>query len=98
MTLTLFIQSLTGKIYKILPLRENLEQMEDLQLYLASLVIELEGAYTTFPALKETRNYITIINTLNYFLSHDVDKKVYKREVFKMLDILRKIQLELGGE
>ena len=70
MTLTTFISSLSKKIYKVLPLFEDARcgQQVHLNEYIDSLLIELRGALDTFPEINESEMYISIINTMYYFV------------------------------
>ena len=99
MSLTLFLNSLTGKIFKILPLKEKYNDgyavhLED---YLDSLLIEILGACDTFLELSKSPDYLTIINTMQYISQNDVSVRVCKREVFKMIELVNKINKKGGA-
>ncbi|MFA6728938.1 MAG: hypothetical protein WCS17_12115 [Prevotella sp.] len=99
MSLTLFLNSLTGKIFKILPLKEKNDDgyavhLED---YLESLLIEIIGACGTFSDLGSSVEFLTVINTMQYISQNDVSVKVCKREVFKMIDLVNKINKKGGA-
>ena len=85
-----FLLSLTNKIYKILPLRE--EQNDGLKAHIDSLRIELIGAYRTFAVLRTSRPYIEIVNTINYMACHRYSVTACRREVFKMLRLAKQLQ------
>lgn len=96
MSIEAFLQSLIGKIFKILPMREQLESGEQifLEQYLATLAIELSGACITFPELSTNKNFITIINTVNGINTYGIlSVKEIKCEVFKMINLLEKLKL-----
>ena len=92
MSLTLFLDSLTGKIFKILPLKEKKDNgvAVHLEEYLESLLIEISGAYNTFPELSKSVDYLTIVNIMEYLSQNEVSKRVCKREIFKMIDLIKK--------
>lgn len=99
MSLALFLETLTGKIYKILPLKESSDSGSNVHIseYVASLLIEIVGACDTFPQLKEYAGYLGIVNTIQYISQHNISVKVCKREVFKMLRLLEDIEKQIGG-
>lgn len=94
-----YLQSLTGRIFKILPMREQQEQGDNLylDLYLESLSLEMHGACETFPCLRECPDYIMLLNTVNG-LRADIPLPFLKREVFKMLSAIDEIRDEYGGD
>ena len=100
MSLALFIESLTGKIFKILPLSEEESNgaQNHVYEYLDSLKIEMFGAIVTFPALFKNVEYTSVLNIVQYLSVNEVSIKRCKREVFKALRLLNKISKELGGE
>ena len=94
-----YLQSLTGRIFKILPMREQQEQGDNLylDLYLESLSLEMHGACETFPCLRACPDYIMLLNTVNG-LCADTPLPFLKREVFKMLSAIDEIRYEYGGD
>ena len=94
-----YLQSLTGRIFKILPMREQQEQGDNLylDLYLESLSLEMHGACETFPCLRACPDYIMLLNTVNG-LCADTSLPFLKREVFKMLSAIDEIRDEYGGD
>lgn len=98
MSLTLFLNSLTGKIFKILPLKEKNDggyavHFED---YLDSLLMEIIGACDTFSELGKSTEFLAVINTMQYISQNEVSVKVCKREVFKMIGLVNKINAQGG--
>nr|DAE62727.1 MAG TPA: hypothetical protein [Caudoviricetes sp.]DAH59260.1 MAG TPA: hypothetical protein [Caudoviricetes sp.] len=94
-----YLLSLTGRIFKVLPMREQQEQGDDvyLDLYLDSLSLEIHGACDTFPCLRVCSDYIMVLNTVNG-LCADTPLPFLKREVFKMLSAIDRIRDEYGGD
>lgn len=99
MSIGVFLKLLTGRIYKILPMREQQLAGETvyLECYLCTLSLELQGACRTFPALSDDADYITIVNTING-LDDAANVAVVKRETFKMLNLLDHIKHRYGGD
>lgn len=94
-----FLASLTGKIYKLIPMREDKELGVEVFLdkYIDSLLIELMGAMDTFPDLSNDEQYISIVNTAQYMAHHEVDSASWRRESFKMLNMLDRIRVRFEG-
>lgn len=93
----LYLCSLTGKLFKILPLREGHYDAGYLS-YLDSLWIEMSGACSTFPVLWEDTDYIAVLNIIGYLNTHAVTIAQCKREVFKAIDLIKKVQYKNGGD
>lgn len=85
-----YLQSLIGKVFKILPLYEN--ESPKLHIYIDSLLIEMHGAEITYPKLEQCSDYISVLNILNGFNGgHIPSHAVCKREVFKCTNLLSRI-------
>jgi len=88
----LFLNNITNKIFKILPLKEeNNVGFED---YVDSVLIQLVGAKSVFLELENNQNYITIINIVSYIKNNSCSNKQCKREIFKCLNIIKKMTKE----
>ena len=85
-----YLSYLIDKVYKILPLKES--ETETLQSYLNSLQIELIGSTQLIDVLKDDPKFLTLLNTIQYFISNESDHKTYKREVFKCIRIIESLQ------
>ena len=95
LSITSFLDSLRGKIYKILPLKES--QNTHLPLYLKSWIREIEASLKSLPILGEPREYITIDNTINFMRFNQYDIAVCRYEVFKMLSLIDALKKKVGG-
>lgn len=100
MMLYVFIHSLIGKIYKILPLKEESDAGQDVHWadYISSLSRDMVGACSTFQELRISSDYITVLNVLEYLQAHDVDHRTCKQEVFKMIRLLENLEKQIGGD
>lgn len=90
-----YLQKTIDKIFKILPLKEK--KSETLHTYLKSLQIELIGNNELINELKNEPNFLSILGTIEYFINNDENVDVYKREVFKLIDIIEKIKKRIEG-
>lgn len=103
-----YISSLTGKLYKILPLANIYKDNEnhrtrtfDYKNYVDSLIIEMSGSIETFKEFsynsKITSTYISVINTL-HFINQNGEKistQKFRSEIFKCINLISYITKEL---
>ena len=89
-----YIHNLTNRVFKLLTIREK--ELCGVNAYFAeyadSLLIEVSGAMHTFPELQENDSFIVVHNILGYLCKDDVSYPVLRREVFKALHLLNKIE------
>ena len=82
---------LIGRFYKLLCMRE--EESQTLSEYLESFMIELRGSEGLIVSLKYDPNLHLLLSILQYFIENsNLEVAVYKREVFKCIDIVKKLQ------
>lgn len=95
-----YLTSLTAKIYKLIPMRDDEESGKGVFLdkYIDSLIIEVMGALETYPELRENDKYISIVNTMQYIAHNYTEHSVWRRESFKMLRTLEKLRSSMGGD
>ncbi len=86
-----YTKMLINKVFKILPMREK--ETETLGVYLESFMVELIGNRSLIEHLKYEPLFMSLLSTLEYFIENpDAEVGVYKREVFKSIDVVKKIQ------
>ena len=56
------------------------------------------GSTDTFPELRETQEFVTTMNIVQFLKHNETTKEVCKQEVFKALRLLNSIERKLGGE
>lgn len=95
MNLKNYLNSLTPKIFKILPMFE--ERDPGLPAYLERLLAELRGSTYTFPDLAMDGFYVSVINNLNYLLHYEFNKSECKRMVFDSISLVERIAQERGS-
>jgi hypothetical protein len=85
-----YLSLLIDKIFKILPMKEK--NISTLYVYLDSLQIEILGCMGLSIEFKNDPEFITLLSTIQYLCNSTSDDKTYKREVFKMIKIIEKLQ------
>lgn len=89
--------ALVNKVYKILPLYEenNIGLFANIQ----SLIFELHGILIVIHSLNSNANFLSLIAILESLsddsLFFDLDHETVKREVFKCLDLVKKMDVEV---
>lgn len=94
-----YIRRLIDRVFKLLPMREQVDQGVNLFLdtYIADLADETTGAYVTFPELFETPDFVSAVNSLNYLRYHweEMPFSTYRSVVLKMTNNIAGIVKEV---
>lgn len=85
-----YMSNLTNRFYKILPIREN--EPGTLRDYIGSLLLEMRGCQSLIASLDNDDRYMTLLAVLEYMKSHDMPIREVRREVFRSIDIIKKLQ------
>ena len=78
-----------GKTYKILPMTE--EECETVDVYVSSLLKEIIGNYKLLDDLKYEGEFLSLIGTLQSLEKNNMDLDECKQDVFKAIDIIKKM-------
>ena len=94
MNLKAYIKWLTKRLFAMLPMSDETEDMEEnhLKEYINSMSIQVDGSFKTFPELSNNVDYLTIANMLHYWDMNDIDTVIFKREVRNALNLLNRIE------
>ena len=94
MNLNAYIKWLTKRLFAMLPMSDETEDMEEnhLKEYINSMSIQVDGSFKTFPELSDNIDYLTIANMLHYWDMNDIDTVIFKREVRNALNLLNRIE------
>lgn len=84
-----YFEFLVGKVYKILPLKE--ENCITLNTYLSDLKDELLGNSELLLFLTEEPQFISLLNIIQFLISNEYDQKKCKRKVFAAIRIIESI-------
>lgn len=85
-----YISSLIGQFYKILPIKESGEP--SLSKYMESLQREMIGCKDLIVALGHDELYLSLLSILQYLSTNDCETSIVKSEVFKAINICKKLQ------
>ena len=84
-----YLNFLIGRVYKILPISED--EPVTLKSYLDSLVLELLGSKDLILKLKKDASFLSLIATLQSLSENQYSHNVIRSEVFKCIDIIKKL-------
>lgn len=85
-----YMSNLINRFYKILPIREN--EPGTLRDYVSSLQLEMQGCKELIVALNNDDRYLSLLSILQYMKCHDMDVRDVRREVFRAINIVKKLQ------
>ncbi len=85
-----YLKYLINKMFKVLPMKEH--EVKSLNSYLKSLQIELIGSTNLIGVLKNDPQFLSLMNTIQFFIDNKYDNQTCKREVFKCIHILEDLQ------
>jgi len=83
------LKRLVGKVYKILPMRE--EKCETLDEYVENLLRELINHKELIEHLKYEEELMSLINTLEGLKNNELEFSIFRSDVLKSLSIIKKM-------
>lgn len=95
-----YLSSLRGDVFKLLPMKEaeisgvNNHMSE----YIESLIINLTGAMTTYPILATQKQYLYVVNNMQYIHGHPVDFKQWRKIILNSTRNIDNLFVLYGGE
>ena len=84
-----YLSSLVNQFFKILPLKESNEK--SLPVYIKSLQREIIGFKSLVDGLGYDRDIIVLLSILEYMILEDPDVSIVKAEVFRAINICKKL-------
>lgn len=91
----MYISSLKGKFFKILPLYET--DRNSLKDYLVGLKEELIGFSENKNIDRFSGEIISLINIIIFFINEEYSQKTCKKNVFKCIHIIETIEIKCGS-
>lgn len=94
-----YLSNLRGDVFKLLPMKESeMSGMNNhLNDYIESLVVNVGGALTTYPILASQKQYLYVINNLQYLLNQPVEFKKWRKIVLNSTRSIDNLYLLYGG-
>lgn len=89
------LNRLLGKVYKILPMRE--EECKTLDEYISNLIRELVNTKSLIESLQFEGELLSLLSTLEGLTDNDIDFTLFRSDVFKSMDIIKKMIGNLKG-
>lgn len=83
------LKRLTGKVFKILPMRE--EGCDTLDSYVENLLRELINTKSLVLELQDDGEFLSLLSTLKGLADNDIDVDVCRSDVFKCTNIIDKM-------
>ena len=94
-----YLNCLTGDIFKLLPMKEaELDGCDNhINEYLDTLIVNLKGALITYPELAGEKQFLYIINGLQYLANNSTEFKKWRRIVLSSTRYINNLIVALGG-
>lgn len=95
-----FLTSLRGDVFKLLPMKEaEMSGINNhMNEYIDSLIINLTGAMNTYPVLASQKQYLYVLNNIQYIFKHPVDFKQWRKIILNSTKNIDALCLVYGGE
>ena len=84
------LHGFVNQFYKILPIKESGEPT--LVQYMKSLQREMLGCQALMTALENDAQYLSLLSILQYMIDHECDVATVKSDVFRAINILKRMQ------
>ena len=81
-----YLEFITNKVFKLLPLKEKTDP--ELSKHIDNLIIQLVGAMETYPELKSSQRYLSVVNSIYYFQKNEFSVEQCRRKVLNSAAIL----------
>ena len=94
-----YLNCITGDVFKLLPMKEAEMKGQDNHLgeYLETLIVNLKGAVGTYPELANEKQFLYIINSLQFLADNTIEFKQWRRIVLSSTRYINNIIVTIGG-
>ena len=94
-----YLSNLRGDVFKLLPMKESEMEGLDNHLgdYMEALLVNLSGGLTTYPILSSQKQYLYVINNLQYLSTHTVDFKKWRKIILSSTRNIDNLFVLYGG-
>jgi hypothetical protein len=92
--LVTYVNGMVAKIYKMMPMKE--QGIKSLSKYIEATLRELVGQKELIDKLKSNEEFLSILGILEGLLNQE-DFSKFRSDVFKIITLIEKLKLSLGG-
>lgn len=90
-----YVDGMIAMTYKMMPMKED--GATTLSAYIESTLRELVGNRDLVIALRNRKEFLSILGTMESLLSQD-DFNKFRSDVFKIINMIKRLKSSLGGE
>jgi hypothetical protein len=90
-----YVNGMISKVYKMMPMKQY--GTETLPKYIESTLSEFVGQKELVDKLRNDEIFLTILGILENLLNQD-DFKKFRSDIFKVINLIEKIKLNIGGD
>lgn len=94
-----YLLSLRGDVFKLLPMKESEMNGIDNHIneYIDAMIINLSGAIETYPVLSSQKQYLYVLNNMQYIRQHQVDFKQWRKIILNSTRSIDNLFVFYGG-
>jgi hypothetical protein len=90
-----YVNGMIAKVYKMLPMKQT--EAKTLTNYMESTLREFVGQKELVNELRDNEEFQAILGILESLLNQD-DFKIFRSDIFKVINLIEKIKNKLGGD
>lgn len=94
-----YLASSRDAVFKLLPMKEEELKGADNHLndFIDSLIVNIEGAMTTYSVLTEQKSYLWVVNNINFLRKNEVDFRRWRSIILNSTKKLNNLYVFYGG-
>lgn len=94
-----YLLNLRSDVFKILPMKESEIEGVDNHLndYIETLIINMNGAHINYPVLAEEKQFLYVINNLQYLLNKKVGFSTWRKVILNSTKSVDDLCINYGG-
>ena len=93
--LVAYVDGMFAMVFKMMPMKQN--GTETLSSYIEATLRELVGQKELVFALKNNKEYQSILGTMESLLLQD-DFQTFRSDIFKIMNLIKRLKSQLGGD
>ena len=94
-----FLLSLRGDVFKLLPMKESEIKGLDNHIadYTETVIVNLTGSLQTYPELQTQKQYLYVLNNIQYLQHNPVDFKTWRKIILNSTRSIDNLYVLYGG-